>query len=312
MDRLTPKDHAEAVALFRSEIVGALVRRELDRGELRALLRSLAQERFRPPASPRTRSHRLPQTGVRLTYCHNATLGRRDFYRQLCVALGLSPSATAAAVFYAVSTHVQELGRDRVYPVFLLDEAHLLHQDTLDHLHILLNYEWDSRALLSLVLVGLPELSDRLEPRRNRSLYSRLHRRLHIEPLTVDDTGAYVRLRLRQAGCDRELFSQDAIALIHETALGTMRDIDRLATNALRESVHAFNGDERSLRARLAADSSIADTSKKGSAWSAPTVTVVIVARTSSRTGSSSSATITGPKTHTAGVSALPWVGRWE
>ena len=60
MDRLTPKDHAEAVALFRSEIVGALVRRELDRGELRALLRELAQERFRPPASPRTRSFSVP------------------------------------------------------------------------------------------------------------------------------------------------------------------------------------------------------------------------------------------------------------
>jgi general secretion pathway protein A len=180
--------------------------------------------------------HRLPQSGVRLTYCHNATLGRRDFYRQLCVALGLTPSATAAAVFYAVSTHVQELGRDRVYPVFLLDEAHLLHQDTLDHLHILLNYEWDSRALLSLLLVGLPDLGDRLELRRNRSLYSRLHRRLHVEPLTVDDTGAYIRLRLRQAGCDREIFSQDAIALVHETALGSMRDIDRVATNALREA----------------------------------------------------------------------------
>jgi type II secretory pathway predicted ATPase ExeA len=67
--------------------------------------------------------HRVAQTpGVRLTYCHNVTLGRRDFYRQLCLALGLSPSATAAAVFYAVSTHVVELGRDKIYPVFLLDE----------------------------------------------------------------------------------------------------------------------------------------------------------------------------------------------
>jgi hypothetical protein len=36
----------------------------------------------------------------------------------------------------------------------VLDEAHLLHQDTLDHLHILLNYEWDSKPLLSLLLVG--------------------------------------------------------------------------------------------------------------------------------------------------------------
>src|SRR5438477_433972 len=41
--------------------------------------------------------HRLqPNAGFRLTYCHNATLGRRDFYRLLCHALGLSPSASAA------------------------------------------------------------------------------------------------------------------------------------------------------------------------------------------------------------------------
>jgi general secretion pathway protein A len=137
----------------------------------------------------------IPTAGFRLTYCHNATLGRRDFYRQLCLALGLSPSATAAAVFYAVSTHVEDLAKERVHPVFLLDEAHLLHQDTLDHLHILLNYQWDSRALLSLVLVGLPELQDRLSLRRNRSLCSRIHHRLAVGPLTPDDTGEYVRLR---------------------------------------------------------------------------------------------------------------------
>jgi type II secretory pathway predicted ATPase ExeA len=93
--------------------------------------------------------HRLPQAGFRLTYCHNATLGRRDFYRQLCLALGLTPSAAAAAVFFAISSHVEDLGRERLHPVFLLDEAHLLHQDMLDHLHILLNYQWDSRAFHS-------------------------------------------------------------------------------------------------------------------------------------------------------------------
>ena len=116
--------------------------------------------------------HSLPPNEFRLTYCHNATLGKRDFYRQLCLALGLAPSATAAAVFYAVSSHIQELGKERVHPVFLLDEAHLLHQDTLNHLHVLLNYEWDSRALMSIILIGLPELKDRLELRKNRSLYS--------------------------------------------------------------------------------------------------------------------------------------------
>ena len=64
--------------------------------------------------------HTLPNAGFRLTYCHNATLGRRDFYRQLCLALGLSPSATAAAVFWMVSTHIQDLGREQLHPVFLL------------------------------------------------------------------------------------------------------------------------------------------------------------------------------------------------
>jgi type II secretory pathway predicted ATPase ExeA len=179
---------------------------------------------------------RLPQAGFRLTYCHNATLGRRDFYRQLCLALGLSPSATAASVFFAVSKHVEDLGRERQHPVFLLDEAHLLHQDTLDHLHILLNYQWDSKALLSLVLVGLPELDDRLAARRNRSLYSRLSRRLYVSALSPDDTGEYIRLRLKRAGCDRELFASDALAMLHEAASGALRDVDRLAAAALREA----------------------------------------------------------------------------
>jgi len=180
--------------------------------------------------------HRLTEPGncYRLTYCHNSTLGRRDFYRQLCLALGLAPSATAAGVFYALSTHVEQLAIDRLHPVFLLDEAHLLHQDTLDHLHILLNYQWDSKPLLSLVLVGLPELADRLALRKNRSLLSRLHTRLRIEPLTPQDSAHYLKERLRRAGCDRDLFETDALALLHEATLGSMRDLDRLATEALR------------------------------------------------------------------------------
>lgn len=178
--------------------------------------------------------HALAPDRFRLTYCHNATLGRRDFYRQLCLALGLAPSATAASVFYAVSTRVEDFARERVHPVFLLDEAHLLHQDTLDHLHILLNYEWDSRALLSLVLVGLSDLEDRLHVRRNRSLYSRLSRRLTVDALKPEDTADYLATRLRRGGCDRELFPSDTSALLHEAAAGSLREVDRLATACLR------------------------------------------------------------------------------
>jgi hypothetical protein len=53
--RFAPKNHGEAVAIFRSEIVGALTRRDLDHGELRALFRALQP--------PRTGQTRAPQVG---------------------------------------------------------------------------------------------------------------------------------------------------------------------------------------------------------------------------------------------------------
>jgi len=176
----------------------------------------------------------LPETDYRLTYCHNATLGRRDFYRQLCTALGLSPKATAAAVFHAVSDHVAELGRQRVHPVFLLDEAHLLQQQVLEHLHVLANYQWDQKPLVSLVLVGLPELWSMLALRKNRSLWSRISCRLSIEAPSVADTTEYVEHRLRHAGASKLLLGSDALTILHEATHGQMRDIDRIATNALR------------------------------------------------------------------------------
>jgi len=177
--------------------------------------------------------HRLPQDGFRLTYCHNVTLGRRDFYRHVCLALDLSPSATAAAVFYAINTHVNKLGSDKVHPVLLIDEAHLLHQDVLEHLHILANYEWDSKALLSIILVGLPETRQRLALGKNRSLWSRIHTRLSLGEAKPGDTAEYIAYRLRRAGCEREIFNSDAIALIHEQSQGRLREIDRIATDAL-------------------------------------------------------------------------------
>ena len=152
----------------------------------------------------------------------------------MCLALSLSPSATAAAVFYAISTHVNELGNDKVHPVFLIDEAHLLHQDVLEHLHILANYEWDSKALLSIILVGLPETKQRLALAKNRSLWSRIHTRLSLGDAKPGNTAEYVTHRLQRAGCERQLFNSDALALLHEQSQGRLRDVDRLATDALK------------------------------------------------------------------------------
>jgi general secretion pathway protein A len=199
--------------------------------------------------------HRLPKDGFRLTYCHNVTLGRRDFYRHVCLCLGLSPAATAAAVFYAINTHVNDLSTDKVHPVLLIDEAHLLHQDVLEHLHILANYEWDSKALLSIILIGLPETKQRLALAKNRSLWSRIHTRVALGEATAGDTAEYVAHRLRKAGVDRDIFNSDAIALIHEHSQGRLRDLDRIATDALKLAARRkLKTIDRELTARVLSD----------------------------------------------------------
>lgn len=177
---------------------------------------------------------RLPDSGFRLTYCHNATLGRRDFYRQLCLALGLPVKATAAAVFWALSNHVEELARDRVHPVFLLDEAQLMRDEVLQHLHILSNYQWDRKPLLSIVLVGLPDLWRRLSLGVHRSLWSRVHCRIALEQARSEDTTEYIQYRLQRASGKPTAFASDALSLLHEATSGQLRDIDRLANASLR------------------------------------------------------------------------------
>ena len=60
MDRLEPKDRREAVALFRSTVIGALAEAKLEHGELQQELEALSKKRFRPPGSPRTRTYSVP------------------------------------------------------------------------------------------------------------------------------------------------------------------------------------------------------------------------------------------------------------
>jgi putative transposase len=60
MDSLTPKDHGEEVAVFRHSIIGELIRRELEHGQRSAILRSLSEQRVRPPGSDLTRCYSVP------------------------------------------------------------------------------------------------------------------------------------------------------------------------------------------------------------------------------------------------------------
>lgn len=179
---------------------------------------------------------RLPETAFRVVYAPALTVGRRDFYRQLSLALGLEPRGTMAAVFEAIQRELRGSWTERrIHPVLLLDEAHLIPDTTLSHLHVLATYDMDRQPLLSMVLIGLPEFHDRLRLGVHRSLLTRIPTLVEVGATTPDDTAAYLRHRLDQAGATRDLFASDGLMMLHELAAGVPRVLDTLAEGALRE-----------------------------------------------------------------------------
>ncbi|MBM4319265.1 MAG: general secretion pathway protein GspA [Deltaproteobacteria bacterium] len=177
----------------------------------------------------------LSPVHFRIHYVVHVTLAPRDFYRQLCYAMSIEPKATPAAMFEAIQREcIACAAEHRAHAVLILDEAHLMPDSTLSHLHLLANFRRDSEPLLSLVLVGLPELYDRLRLGIHRSLLTRIHTRVELAPGSPEATAAYVRKRLADAGARHELFTADGLATLHEFTGGLLRSIDVLALAALR------------------------------------------------------------------------------
>ena len=177
---------------------------------------------------------RLNPARYRVHYMHHANVNPRDFYWQLSMVLGLEPKASPSAMFRMVQAHLEELGDEqKVHPVLLLDEAQLIPLSMLEQLHILLNFRMDSRAFLSIVLVGLPELRERLGRNVLSSLSSRLPARIQLEALSATDVGDYLRHRMRVAGSSQEVFSDEAVLAIREATAGVLRKVDILGQNCL-------------------------------------------------------------------------------
>jgi general secretion pathway protein A len=176
----------------------------------------------------------LPQGRYRLHYAHNSTVNRRDFYRQLSIGMGLEPHSSFAALHASVSQHIQELAsHHKLRVIVMLDEAHLLSIQVLEQLHILLNYEKDSKPWLSLILVGLPDLRETLKRNVLASLTARIPIRIHLQPLDADQVKLYIRHRMNTAGCRRDVFSDDALLLMSKATGGIMRRLDVLGDQCL-------------------------------------------------------------------------------
>jgi type II secretory pathway predicted ATPase ExeA len=118
--------------------------------------------------------------------------------------------------------------------VLIVDEAQNLSDEVLEEIRLLTNLETFTEKLLQIILVGQPELEQRLRQPHLRQLRQRLTLRAKTHPLTLDETHAYVAQRLRIAGSNgRTIFDPEAVATIHRYAGGIPRVINLLCEHAL-------------------------------------------------------------------------------
>lgn len=112
----------------------------------------------------------------------------------------------------------------------IVDEAHLIDDAAaFEALRMLLNFTSKGPPDLAMLLVGTPELREKVPP----SLLERLAGRSPLGPLTEGESAAYVLGRLRGAGAARPLFAAEALASLHRAAEGRPRRLNRLADLAL-------------------------------------------------------------------------------
>lgn len=123
--------------------------------------------------------------------------------------------------------------RDGKHTVIIIDEAHMIDsQSVLEMVRLLLNFQNDDEFLLTLLLLGHPELAERVSGLKQ--LAQRIPITCGLAHFEKNDTIGYVRNRMAVAGCTKEaLFSDDALNLIHRNSGGIPRRINTLCDVSL-------------------------------------------------------------------------------
>ena len=118
--------------------------------------------------------------------------------------------------------------------LLIVDEAQNLETDTLEQLRLLSNLETETTKLLQIVLLGQPELDEKLAQTEMRQLRQRISVWWHLGPLEASETAAYVRHRLRIAGAlDRPIFTDGGLRAVHQLSRGVPRVINLVCDRAL-------------------------------------------------------------------------------
>lgn len=173
----------------------------------------------------------------RFCFIVNPRLGALEFLR--CIARTLSPLPPAddkESLLNQIADAVFMLHNEGVSTVLIIDEAQLIpDRELFDEIRLLTNFQLDDRNLITVILMGQPELRTMLASPVFEPLRQRITMQFHLLPLEMEDVQEYLDYRLKVAGGATGLFLPDAVQRIYELSAGVPRRINLLATNAILE-----------------------------------------------------------------------------
>jgi type II secretory pathway predicted ATPase ExeA len=170
----------------------------------------------------------------RVFYIPNSTGNVMDLYKSISWEMGLPTERSRAALYRAIRTEVTRLCLEqKVKPILIVDEAHLLRADVLEDLRLLTNYSMDSENRLCLLLIGQPELRRRLAMAANEALCQRIVVRHHLQGISRNELPKYLEHRLRLAGTEMPLFEPPAQEALFQSSGGKLRALNLLAHHCL-------------------------------------------------------------------------------
>jgi len=171
----------------------------------------------------------------RLAVLNNPTLSPADFYEILADRFGLTGTSGSKGRFLlAFERELLERHRAGGLTAVIVDEAQSLTHELFEEIRLLANLETATAKLVNVVLVGQPELAERLNDPSLRQLKQRVVLRCSLAPLSLKWTASYIAARLRLAGADpTEVFTKDAVGAIYEASRGIPRTIGVVCENSL-------------------------------------------------------------------------------
>jgi general secretion pathway protein A len=174
---------------------------------------------------------------VSYAYLFNSRLSATEFLQYVASDFGLSASGkNKGELLLELCNYVVSRGLKKLTSVLIVDEAHHLSTDILEEVRLLTNLETPTEKLLQIVLVGQPELDEKLDSTRLRQLKQRIALRAQLEALDANETKGYVERRLHAAGANSSataVFPTETIAAVYCHSRGIPRLINTICENAL-------------------------------------------------------------------------------